>query len=37
MVEDVGRRVATVEEARVMLGTTKMPWPPKAAATAATG
>ena len=34
MVEDVGRRVATVEEARVRLGTVKMAWPPKAAATA---
>jgi uncharacterized protein (DUF849 family) len=37
MVEDTGRRVATVEEARVMLGTRKMSWPPKAAATAAAG
>jgi len=37
MVEDTGRRVATVEEARVMLGTKKMSWPPQAAATAAAG
>src|SRR6266513_6419194 len=32
MVEDIGRRVATVEEARVLLGTVKMSWPPKTAA-----
>src|SRR5215203_5442864 len=31
MVEDVGRRPATVEEARSMLGTKKMAWPPQAA------
>jgi uncharacterized protein (DUF849 family) len=37
MVEDVGRRPATVEEARSMLGTKKMSWPPQAAATAAAG
>jgi 3-keto-5-aminohexanoate cleavage enzyme len=37
MVEDVGRRPATVAEAREMLGTTKMAWPPQAAATAAAG
>ena len=37
MVEDVGRRPATVDEARSMLGTQKMMWPPKPAATAATG
>jgi len=37
MVEDVGRRPATVEEARSMLGTKKMAWPPKTAATAAAG
>jgi uncharacterized protein (DUF849 family) len=35
MVEDTGRRVATVEEARVMLGTKKMAWPPQTAAAAA--
>jgi 3-keto-5-aminohexanoate cleavage enzyme len=35
MAEDVGRRVATVEEARVMLGTQKMKWPPASAAAAA--
>jgi uncharacterized protein (DUF849 family) len=34
MVEDVGRRNATVDEARQMLGTTKMAWPPKPAAAA---
>ena len=34
MVEDVGRRVATVDEARAMLGTQKMAWPPRAAAAA---
>jgi hypothetical protein len=33
-VEDVGRRNATVDEARQMLGTTKMAWPPKPAAAA---
>ena len=32
MVEDTGRRVATIEEARVMLGTRKMKWPPEPAA-----
>ena len=37
MVEDVGRRPATVAEAREMLGTKKMSWPPQAAATAAAG
>jgi hypothetical protein len=37
MVEDVGRRPATVDEARSMLGTTKMSWPPKPAATAVAG
>jgi 3-keto-5-aminohexanoate cleavage enzyme len=37
MVEDVGRRPATVEEARSMLGTKKMSWPPKPAATAVAG
>ena len=37
MVEDVGRRPATVAEARSMLGTKKMAWPPQAAATAAAG
>src|SRR4029079_3425053 len=37
MVEDVGRRAATVDEARVLLGTTKMSWPPPGAATGATG
>jgi len=37
MVEDTGRRVASVEEARVMLGTQKMAWPPQVAATAAAG
>ena len=36
MVEDVGRRPATVDEARKMLGTKKMSWPPKPAATAVT-
>jgi uncharacterized protein (DUF849 family) len=35
MVEDVGRRPATVEEARSMLGTQKMKWPPEPAAAAA--
>ena len=35
MVEDVGRRVATVDEARAMLGTKKMAWPPQAATAAA--
>ena len=30
MVEDVGRRPATVDEARSMLGTKKMKWPPRA-------
>ena len=34
MVEDVGRRPATVAEAREMLGTKKMAWPPKPAAAA---
>ena len=33
MVEDVGRRPATVAEAREMFGTKKMAWPPQAAAT----
>src|SRR3954471_18043607 len=37
MVEDVGRRPATVDEARSMLGTKKMAWPPQAATTAAAG
>jgi uncharacterized protein (DUF849 family) len=37
MVEDVGRRAATVAEARDLLGTTKMTWPPKAAAAAVAG
>jgi uncharacterized protein (DUF849 family) len=37
MVADTGRRVATVEEARVMLGTERMAWPPKRSATAAAG
>ena len=37
MVEDIGRRPATVAEAREMLGTKKMSWPPQAAATAAAG
>jgi uncharacterized protein (DUF849 family) len=37
MVEDVGRRPATVDEARSMLGTKKMSWPPKPAATAVAG
>jgi len=37
MVEDVGRRPATVDEARSKLGTQKMSWPPQAAATAAAG
>ena len=32
MVEDVGRRPATVDEARSMLGTQKMKWPPEPAA-----
>ena len=31
MVEDVGRRPATVDEARSMLGTQKMKWPPEPA------
>jgi 3-keto-5-aminohexanoate cleavage enzyme len=35
MVEDVGRRPATVAEARQMLGTQKMQWPPKPAAATA--
>jgi 3-keto-5-aminohexanoate cleavage enzyme len=35
MVEDVGRRPATVEEARSLLGTQKMKWPPEPAAAAA--
>jgi 3-keto-5-aminohexanoate cleavage enzyme len=35
MVEDVGRRPASVAEARQLLGTQKMKWPPSAAATAA--
>jgi uncharacterized protein (DUF849 family) len=34
MVEDVGRRPATVDEARTMLGTQKMKWPPAPAAAA---
>jgi 3-keto-5-aminohexanoate cleavage enzyme len=32
MVGDVGRRPATVAEARSMLGTKKMKWPPEPAA-----
>ena len=35
MVEDVGRRPATVAEARSMLGTQKMQWPPTPAAATA--
>jgi uncharacterized protein (DUF849 family) len=35
MCEDVGRRPATVAEAREQLGIQKMKWPPEAAATAA--
>src|SRR5687768_3351932 len=35
MVEDVGRRPATADEARGMLGTQKMKWPPEPAAAAA--
>jgi 3-keto-5-aminohexanoate cleavage enzyme len=35
MVDDVGRRPASVTEARRLLGTQKMKWPPSAAATAA--
>ena len=35
MVEDTGRRPATVGEARQMLGTQKMKWPPEPAAAAA--
>jgi 3-keto-5-aminohexanoate cleavage enzyme len=34
MAEDVGRRPATVAEARNLLGIQKMKWPPKSAATA---
>jgi 3-keto-5-aminohexanoate cleavage enzyme len=34
MVEDVGRRPATVAEAREMFGTQKMKWPPEPAAAA---
>jgi 3-keto-5-aminohexanoate cleavage enzyme len=34
MVEDVGRRPATVDEARSMLGTQKMKWPPEPAGAA---
>jgi 3-keto-5-aminohexanoate cleavage enzyme len=37
MVEDIGRRPATVAEARELLGTQKMTWPPKAAAAAVAG
>jgi 3-keto-5-aminohexanoate cleavage enzyme len=37
MVEDIGRRPATVAEARELLGTQKMAWPPKAAAAAVAG
>jgi 3-keto-5-aminohexanoate cleavage enzyme len=37
MVEDIGRRPATVAEARQLLGTQKMTWPPKAAAAAVAG
>jgi 3-keto-5-aminohexanoate cleavage enzyme len=35
MTEDVGRRAATVEEARGLLGTQKMRWPPEPAAAVA--
>jgi 3-keto-5-aminohexanoate cleavage enzyme len=35
MVEDVGRRPATVGEARAMFGTKKMKWPPESATAAA--
>ena len=34
MAEDVGRRVATVDEARQLLGTQKMKWPPGGVAAA---
>jgi 3-keto-5-aminohexanoate cleavage enzyme len=37
MVEDVGRRPATVAEARELLGTKKMAWPPQSAATVGGG
>jgi uncharacterized protein (DUF849 family) len=37
MVEDIGRRPATVAEARELLGTQKMTWPPMAAAAAVAG
>ncbi len=35
MVEDIGRRAATVDEARALLGTQKMKWPPEPAVAAA--
>jgi uncharacterized protein (DUF849 family) len=35
MVEDVGRRPATVADARELLGIQKMKWPPEAAAATA--
>jgi uncharacterized protein (DUF849 family) len=34
MTEDIGRRVATVAEARGLLGIEKMKWPPEGAAAA---
>jgi 3-keto-5-aminohexanoate cleavage enzyme len=37
MTEDVGRRPATVAEARELLGTKRMAWPPRTAATVAAG
>jgi uncharacterized protein (DUF849 family) len=37
MVEDVGRRPATVAEARELLGTEKMAWPPQSAAKVGSG
>jgi 3-keto-5-aminohexanoate cleavage enzyme len=37
IVEDVGRRPATVAEARELLGTEKMTWPPQSAATVGGG
>jgi 3-keto-5-aminohexanoate cleavage enzyme len=37
IVEDTGRRPATVAEARELLGTKKMAWPPQPAATAVAG
>jgi len=37
MVEDIGRRPATVAEARELLGTQKMTWPPMAAVAAVAG